>query len=70
MVYWARMVTRKTVRPRKIAPRKKRDAAPRKPLGQIIAEIGMKIPDAEMRKMPTDGAANHDHYIYGTPKQY
>lgn len=64
------MVTRKTARPRKPAVRRKGAASRRKPLGQIIAEIGMKIPDAEMRKMPADGAANHDHYIYGTPKQY
>ena len=41
-----------------------------KPLGQILADLGKKIPLEEMAKMPRDGAANHDHYIYGTPKQY
>jgi hypothetical protein len=43
---------------------------PLKPLGQMLADLGKKIPAAEMAKMPRDGAANHDHYIYGTPKQY
>lgn len=57
------MVTRK--------PASKRRATKRlKPLGQILADLGKKIPAEEQAKMPRDGAANHDHYIYGTPKQY
>lgn len=63
------MVTKK---PTKAAipsrPARKRQRV--KPLGQILAELGKNIPDREMAKMPCDGAANHDHYIYGTPKQY
>ena len=35
-----------------------------------IAALGAQIPDEEMAKMPRDGAMNHDHYIYGTPKKY
>jgi hypothetical protein len=41
-----------------------------KPLGQMIADLVKDISDEEMAKLPRDGAANHDHYIYGTPKQY
>ncbi len=29
----------------------------------------MKIPEEELEKLPTDGAAELDHYIYGTPKR-
>jgi hypothetical protein len=63
------MVTKKpTMKPH--APRRVRKAKPLKPLGQILADLGKKIPAEDMAKMPSDGAANHDHYIYGTPKQY
>ena len=27
------------------------------------------VPDAEWDKLPTDLAAQHDHYLYGTPKR-
>lgn len=60
-----RKLTRKTAPPKRIGK-----AKPLKPLGQILADLGKKIPVEEMAKMPRDGAANHDHYIYGTPKQY
>jgi hypothetical protein len=61
-----------TKRPTKRAPAagRVRKSKRLKPLGQILADLGKKIPDEEMAKMPHDGAANHDHYIYGTPKQY
>lgn len=46
--------------------------AVRKPkqLGRMIADLVKDISDEEMAKLPRDGAANHDHYLYGTPKQY
>jgi hypothetical protein len=47
-----------------------RGTKPLKPLGQMIADLAKDISDEEMAKLPRDGAANHDHYIYGTPKQY
>ena len=28
------------------------------------------IPRSEWSKLPTDGAAEHDHYLYGSPKKY
>lgn len=27
------------------------------------------IPEEEWRKLPADGAAEHDHYLYGSPKR-
>lgn len=41
----------------------------RKPIWEVFAEILKDIPDEELRKLPRDGAANHDHYIYGLPKR-
>ena len=35
---------------------------------KIIA-LGDKIPDVDIATFPSDGAAQHDHYIYGTPKR-
>ena len=47
-------------------PRRKRELT----LAERIVALGKKVPPEERAKMPRDGAANHDHYIYGTPKQY
>lgn len=40
----------------------------RTPLGRVIANLGKTISAQERAAMPVDGAVNHDHYIYGTPK--
>ena len=61
------MVTKRSTKP--ASPRVRKAKRP-KPLGQMLADLGKAIPAAEMAKLPRDGAANHDHYIYGTPKQY
>lgn len=34
-------------------------------LDRILA----KVPAEELAKLPRDGAEQHDHYIYGTPKR-
>lgn len=26
-------------------------------------------PKSELEKLPEDGASNHDHYLYGSPKR-
>lgn len=41
-----------------------------KSIFEILLE-GMKqdIPEEEWEKLPTDGAENHDHYLYGAPKK-
>ena len=40
-----------------------------KPIWEEIEEITADVPDAEFLKLPIDGAEQHDHYIYGTPKR-
>jgi hypothetical protein len=44
-------------------------ATARKPLAARIREIWADIPDEIRAKQPTDGASQHDHYIYGVPKR-
>ena len=41
----------------------------RKPIWERIAELVADVPPEELDKLPTDGASQHDHYIYGTPKR-
>lgn len=69
MVYFGAIVTKRPTR-KPLAAKRARKAKPLKPLGQLIADLAKDISDEEMAKLPRDGAANHDHYIYGTPKQY
>jgi Arc/MetJ-type ribon-helix-helix transcriptional regulator len=46
-------------------------AAPptRKPIWEVAEELSKNIPPEEWDKLPVDGASQHDHYIYGTPKR-
>jgi Arc/MetJ-type ribon-helix-helix transcriptional regulator len=44
-------------------------AQPRKPIWERIVERSAAIADEEWDKLPVDGAEQHDHYIYGTPKR-
>jgi hypothetical protein len=44
-------------------------APPRKHIWEIADELFDDIPEEELERLPTDGAAQHDHYIYGTPKR-
>jgi hypothetical protein len=44
-------------------------AARPKSLGEIAAELFGEIPEEELARLPVDGAAQHDHYIYGLPKR-
>lgn len=39
------------------------------PIWEEFEEIAASIPDEEWRKLPVDGAEQHDHHIYGTPKR-
>ena len=38
-------------------------------LVEKIAAITASVPAEEWDKLPRDLAANHDHYLYGTPKR-
>jgi hypothetical protein len=39
------------------------------PLSARIREIWADMPDDVRAKLPSDGADQHDHYIYGVPKR-
>jgi plasmid stability protein len=45
-------------------------AADNRPISEVIAEIMANVPPEVMVQLPKDGAAEHDHYIYGWPKRY
>jgi hypothetical protein len=44
-------------------------ARPRRHISEIIRENMSRVPAEIMATMPTDGASQHDHYIYGWPKR-
>jgi hypothetical protein len=52
-------------KPRTRQPKKKAELT----LAERIVEIGKRIPPEELEKIPTDLARNHEHYLYGAPKQ-
>jgi hypothetical protein len=41
----------------------------RKPIWEALIEASLDIPEEELDLLPADGATQHDHYIYGTPKR-
>jgi hypothetical protein len=41
----------------------------RKPIWEALIEASLEIPEEELDLLPADGATQHDHYIYGTPKR-
>jgi len=41
-----------------------------KPVWEKIIEAGRRIPEEELKDLPTDLAANVDHYAYGLPKRF
>lgn len=40
-----------------------------RPLWEIAEEISSQVPPEEWEKLPADGAEQHDHYLYGSPKR-
>jgi len=40
-----------------------------RPIWEIIEEISREAPPGTWDDVPTDGSVNHDHYLYGAPKQ-
>jgi len=40
----------------------------RKRLGEMAADLLQDVPEEDFACLPGDGAEQHDHYIYGTPK--
>ncbi len=42
---------------------------PPKTLLETIEEMTATVPESEWKRLPVDGSAQLDHYIYGTPKR-
>lgn len=40
-----------------------------KPIWEVFEELTVHLPQELLDRLPTDGASQHDHYIYGTPKK-
>jgi len=51
------------------AARQGSPAAPRRHIADVIIERMRKVPPEIMDAMPVDGASQHDHYLYGSPKR-
>ena len=43
--------------------------APSRSAREIIDELMSDVPDDVLDRLPVDGAAQHDHYLYGTPRR-
>ena len=41
----------------------------RRPISEIFEELSSQIPLEEWAALPRDGAEQHDHYLYGSPKR-
>ena len=51
------------------APEEPPPARPLQDIANFIVESMKDIPPEIMATIPTDGASQHDHYIYGWPKR-
>lgn len=40
-----------------------------RPISEIFEELSSQIPLEEWAELPQDGAKQHDHYLYGSPKR-
>ena len=40
-----------------------------RPIWEIITELSAQVPMEEWETLPSDGAEQHDHYLYGSPKR-
>jgi hypothetical protein len=47
----------------------KSGGGPRKHISEVIRENMRDVPPEVLAQLPTDGASEHDHYIYGLPKR-
>ncbi len=50
-------------------PVQTRTSPVRRHIAEVILERMSKVPAEIMASMPKDGASQHDHYLYGTPKR-
>jgi hypothetical protein len=42
---------------------------PRRHISEVIREIMSDVPLEDFAGLPKDGASEHDHYLYGSPKR-
>ena len=49
--------------------RKEKKNGHAKPISAIFENLSDEIPLDEWKELPSDGAENHDHYLYGSPKK-
>jgi hypothetical protein len=47
----------------------KSGGGPRKHISEVIRENMRDVPPEVLAQLPTDGASEHDHYIYGLRKR-
>ena len=40
-----------------------------RPIWEVAAALARDIPEAALSSLPTDGAAQHDHYLYTASKR-
>lgn len=45
------------------------ESPPRPPIWERIVERMKNLPEDVFERLPEDGASEHDHYLYGTPKR-
>ena len=43
--------------------------AQKRPIWEVIVEIGAQIPDEVWATVPDDASINYKHYLYGAPKK-
>jgi hypothetical protein len=49
--------------------RKEKNSSQTKPISAIFENLSSELPLEEWSELPSDGAENHDHYLYGAPKK-
>jgi putative addiction module CopG family antidote len=50
-------------------PKTETEAPPSEPTWQRVLKIMANVPDSVFDRIPTDGSAQLDHYIYGSARQ-
>jgi hypothetical protein len=40
-----------------------------RPIWELFEEVADNLPDEVVAELPKDGSTQHDHYLYGSPKQ-
>jgi hypothetical protein len=53
-----------TVEPAEIV----KPVSPAKPIWEVALELSASVPKEQLASVPTDGASNLHHYLYGAPK--